>query len=263
MVGDGGGREVHDPVGDQGGDGVRAVAAGVHPHRPADRARHPHGPLEAGEARRGRPSGQGRQRQPGAGPNVGDVDLQDAKPAPEGDRQAGEPGVGHQQIGAVAHHQHRHVQAVEGPGHRQQGGLVVGFGAERGGAPDPVGRAAAQGASRVAADRAGRPGWRDRWSDSRGGPGGMSSSSGPDGMPAVDGVTRQVGDELVGQRGEVARSEREAQVTRTQDPGHLGDEVGPARHVVQLEVGPGPRTASTTSRPDTPGRAPRRRRRRR
>ena len=35
MVGDGGRRQVDDPVGDEGGDGVRAVAAGVHPHRPA------------------------------------------------------------------------------------------------------------------------------------------------------------------------------------------------------------------------------------
>ena len=56
--------QVEPPVPHQAGRGVRSVAAGVHPHRPADRPRHADRPLQPGQARLDRPAGQ--HRQPGS-----------------------------------------------------------------------------------------------------------------------------------------------------------------------------------------------------
>ena len=59
--------EVEDVDVDEAGRDVRAVPAGVHPHRPADRAGHADRPLEPGEPGRRRAPGEHRQGDAAAG----------------------------------------------------------------------------------------------------------------------------------------------------------------------------------------------------
>ena len=69
-------------------------------------------PVRPADAVRRASVGQGQGR-PGAH-LTGPVEMSSvSKPAPERDGQTGEAGVGHQQVGAVAHHQDRHVQAAQ------------------------------------------------------------------------------------------------------------------------------------------------------
>ena len=99
---------------------VGAVAAGVHPHRPADRARNTDGPLEARSGRGRRLAGQDRQRDRRAGPHDRSVDV-DLEPVGDGvaDTRSREPGVGDQQVRAAAEHDHRAAPTGRSPRRRR------------------------------------------------------------------------------------------------------------------------------------------------
>ena len=101
--------------------GLRAVPAGVHPHRPADRSRDPDEELEPGDAGGRRAPGEHRERHRAAGPHV------DLGPARVG-REAGstsscsnspasaiptpaKPVVGHEQVRAAPDHEHREARS--------------------------------------------------------------------------------------------------------------------------------------------------------
>ena len=58
---------------------------------------------------------------------------------------AGEPGVGHQQVGPLPHHQHVDAGGGDGRGHPGQVLGVAGLHEQRGRPPDPVGRQGRQG----------------------------------------------------------------------------------------------------------------------
>ena len=112
----------------QGGRGVRAVAAGVHPHRPADRAGHADRPLEPGQPGRdacGGPAPASRRARPRPGPGGPSMPMVGLEAGPEADGQTGEAAVGDQQVRALARRTSTGTAtAAERPADREQVVLV-------------------------------------------------------------------------------------------------------------------------------------------
>ena len=166
LLGGTAGGEVDDPGPAQHLDGLPAVAAGVHPHRPADRAGDPGEELHAAPAGGGRLAGQ--HREPHAAPGhdrrpagVGPVgrDLQFGQGPVEEDGDAGEALVGHEQVGPPADAEERHTRQQRA-GHGVEVGGVAGPDQHGGGAAEPVGGERGEGdvALDPSAENGGEPG---------------------------------------------------------------------------------------------------------
>ena len=133
--------EVDDADADEGGGEVGTVTPGVHPHGATDRARHPHGPLEAGEPGGDRAAGDDGQRGGPAGPDAGAVDLDLGEAIAQHDGQPGEAGVGHEEVGALADDQNGHARGDDGVAGGRQVVDRRRLEQQRGGTADPVGGA--------------------------------------------------------------------------------------------------------------------------
>ena len=77
-------------------------------HGATDRAGHAHRPLEAGQPGGDGAAGHHGQAGRPSGPDRGAVDRDAVEPLPQADGDAGEAGVGDQQVRALPDHQHRH-----------------------------------------------------------------------------------------------------------------------------------------------------------
>ena len=142
---------------------VRAVPAGVHPHRAADRAGHADGPLEPGEPGRRGAAGHHRQagRAAGASPRSPSMSIVGERARPARPPDPAKPGVGDQQVRAPADDQHRHrrwpatASATQAERRRRRRPDE-----QRGGAADPVGgerrRAGRRGSARAPSSAAAR-----------------------------------------------------------------------------------------------------------
>ena len=234
---------------DQGGRRVRAVAAGVHPDGPPDRAGHPDRPLQAVQPGRGGAAGQHREAEGGPGPRPRSrrwPASRSRRPGrPPARRSPGRPPAGWSPARAPAP---APPSSVEGPGHAPtRSSSSAGSTKSDGGAPHPVGGEGAQGM--VAAG----PGPRARPSEARSSVRAVTVRS-----PA------RIGHELVGERGQVAGAQRAAQVTGLEESRHgpAAARAGrPRRAPACRGTTGGRRRPPAGPRPRAPGpRRPRRRR---
>ena len=235
---------------------VRAVAPRVHAHASADRAGNADGPLQAGQAGLDRLAGQGRQWNGAPGPHHVIVDGH----GPEAGRvenhsDTAESGVRHQEVGPASHDQDRQPGLPHRGTDQDQVLLRDGRDEQGGSSAHPVGRQRSERSARDGPSAEGRqqlatrpgrlPHRRRRASPPR------WSRVLPTGAARLRGRS----EEAPRQGGQVARTERETQVTRSEDrdaaparprPGWAGS--GRPRR------GGRRRRQSAIKRPVTPGR---------
>ena len=201
---------------------VRAVAAGVHPHRAPDRARARRRPTRSRSGRRPRcagppPAGWPRpRRSPGGGPSVAIRLGSHRRTAPPARTASpAKPGVGDQQVRTPTHHQHR--DAGRAPRWRPRSSrvvVVVDRDQQRRRPAHPVGRRRARAAR-------------------RGGPGRPAARRPARRPQRTADTAAQLPLHLFGQRGEVAGAQREAEVAGAQLVRQVADDVAPPGQVGQ------------------------------
>ena len=205
------------PCASDGGH-VGAVAAGVHPHRPADRTGHADRPLEAGEPGGGGAPGQHRQLHGRAGaarsvPSMSIVAHQPGRAPRRGRRSRRRPRAGSSPARRTSD---GHAASRRRLGrHGRRSSAVDSATTNRAAAPPT--RYVVSGPSGTSRSRRGRRASRRRRVDRRG------SCHGPSRASAA-------GQHLVGQRRDVAAAHRDADVAgRAARRRRYVDEVGPAR----------------------------------
>ena len=195
------------------------MSAGVHAHRAADRTGDADRPLEAPDTGGGEPAGDDRQAGGAADADRDHAvglrsDLERRQARSGHDDQAGEAGVGDQQVRALADDQQQEAAihparpAPRARGDACQDLRIVDV-------HEPAGRSA----HAVGAQRAERRVAEQREAGDR------------DPARAHPAPPSERGEEVIGQRRQVAGAERDAEVAGPQLGHEVGDEVGPARHV--------------------------------
>ena len=192
--------QIDDAVGDQRGDGVRPVAAGVHAHAPPRPcpARPP--PTRGRSARRPPSVGPGWAAPAPRRPALGGVDLQESKPGPSVTTNPGNPASATSRLEPLPTTSTGTSSPARDRATSTRAASSTGSVPRAARAPDPVGGAAAQWRVR----RGRGPSRRARVSRSASqsevaaGPGHRTAG---DAAEPSGGAAREVGHELVGQRG--------------------------------------------------------------